>query len=427
MKVWMDVLGCPKNEADSDVIKAILMERGHEIVNDLEDANVAVINTCAFVSDAKKESIDEIFDVIKFRKNKAFKIIVHGCLAQRYFKALKAQIPEVDAFLGVVSPQRVAEAVENFSEFYGSPEPIYGFLGRVSTDTPYAYVKIGDGCDRKCTFCAIPSIKGPLKNRNYEDILKEVEFLVKIGKKEIILVSQDSTGYAYGGKTLTDLLLDMDDIPGDFWIRLLYLYPDGVNEALIETIAKSRKILHYFDIPVQHASESILKMMKRNPDIKLLEDKIAYIREHIPDAIFRTSLITGFPSETDEDFEKILNFLGNVKFDRVGVFIYSDEEGTVAHGLLPKVKKIVAQSRFESIMDFQREINLQKNRSLVGKKFKVIVEGIEDGTYVGRTYMDAPEIDGAIHFSSANKVEMGEFVDVVVKSYEFYDLEGEVV
>jgi len=423
----MDVLGCPKNEADSDVIKAILMERGHEIVNDLEDANVAVINTCAFVSDAKKESIDEIFDVIKFRKNKAFKIIVHGCLAQRYFKALKAQIPEVDAFLGVVSPQRVAEAVENFSEFYGSPEPIYGFLGRVSTDTPYAYVKIGDGCDRKCTFCAIPSIKGPLKNRNYEDILKEVEFLVKIGKKEIILVSQDSTGYAYGGKTLTDLLLDMDDIPGDFWIRLLYLYPDGVNEALIETIAKSRKILHYFDIPVQHASESILKMMKRNPDIKLLEDKIAYIREHIPDAIFRTSFITGFPSETDEDFEKILNFLGNVKFDRVGVFIYSDEEGTVAHGLLPKVKKIVAQSRFESIMDFQREINLQKNRSLVGKKFKVIVEGIEDGTYVGRTYMDAPEIDGAIHFSSANKVEMGEFVDVVVKSYEFYDLEGEVV
>jgi len=427
MKVWMDVLGCPKNEADSDVIKAILMERGHEIVNDLEDANVAVINTCAFVSDAKKESIDEIFDVIKFRKNKAFKIIVHGCLAQRYFKALKAQIPEVDAFLGVVSPQRVAEAVENFSEFYGSPEPIYGFLGRVSTDTPYAYVKIGDGCDRKCTFCAIPSIKGPLKNRNYEDILKEVEFLVKIGKKEIILVSQDSTGYAYGGKTLTDLLLDMDDISGDFWIRLLYLYPDGVNEALIETIAKSRKILHYFDIPVQHASESILKMMKRNPDIKLLEDKIAYIREHIPDAIFRTSFITGFPSETDEDFEKILNFLGNVKFDRVGVFIYSDEEGTVAHGLLPKVKKIVAQSRFESIMDFQREINLQKNRSLVGKKFKVIVEGIEDGTYVGRTYMDAPEIDGAIHFSSANKVEMGEFVDVVVKSYEFYDLEGEVV
>jgi len=423
----MDVLGCPKNEADSDVVKAILMERGHEIVNDLEDANVAVINTCAFVSDAKKESIDEIFDVIKFRKNKAFKIIVHGCLAQRYFKALKAQIPEVDAFLGVVSPQRVAEAVENFSEFYGSPEPIYGFLGRVSTDTPYAYVKIGDGCDRKCTFCAIPSIKGPLKNRNYEDILKEVEFLVKIGKKEIILVSQDSTGYAYGGKTLTDLLLDMDDIPGDFWIRLLYLYPDGVNEALIETIAKSRKILHYFDIPVQHASESILKMMKRNPDIKLLEDKIAYIREHIPDAIFRTSFITGFPSETDEDFEKILNFLGNVKFDRVGVFIYSDEEGTVAHGLLPKVKKIVAQSRFESIMDFQREINLQKNRSLVGKKFKVIVEGIEDGTYVGRTYMDAPEIDGAIHFSSANKVEMGEFVDVVVKSYEFYDLEGEVV
>jgi len=423
----MDVLGCPKNEADSDVIKAILMERGHEIVNDLEDANVAVINTCAFVSDAKKESIDEIFDVIKFRKNKAFKIIVHGCLAQRYFKALKAQIPEVDAFLGVVSPQRVAEAVENFSEFYGSPEPIYGFLGRVSTDTPYAYVKIGDGCDRKCTFCAIPSIKGPLKNRNYEDILKEVEFLVKIGKKEIILVSQDSTGYAYGGKTLTDLLLDMDDISGDFWIRLLYLYPDGVNEALIETIAKSRKILHYFDIPVQHASESILKMMKRNPDIKLLEDKIAYIREHIPDAIFRTSFITGFPSETDEDFEKILNFLGNVKFDRVGVFIYSDEEGTVAHGLLPKVKKIVAQSRFESIMDFQREINLQKNRSLVGKKFKVIVEGIEDGTYVGRTYMDAPEIDGAIHFSSANKVEMGEFVDVVVKSYEFYDLEGEVV
>ncbi len=422
----MDVLGCPKNEADSDVVKAILTSNGHEIVSDLQDANVAIINTCAFISDAKKESIDEIFDVVRSRKRKDLKIIVHGCLVQRYFKALKAQIPEVDAFLGVVSPKRVADSVDNFSDIHGEPEPVYDFWGRTSFGTPYAYVKIGDGCDRKCAFCAIPYIKGPLKNRNYEDILKEVEFLVKSGKKEIILVSQDSTGYAYGDKTLVDLLLDMDNIPGDFWIRLLYLYPDGVDKALVEAIAQSRKILHYFDIPVQHASERILKMMRRNPNTDL-RNKISYVRQIIPDSIFRTSFIVGFPSETDEDFEKIIELLGDVRFDRVGVFLYSDEEGTVAHDLTPKIKKSVAKSRFERIMDFQREINLQKNESFMGKKMKVLVEEIEDGMYLGRTYMDAPEIDGEVHFSSTKKIEIGEFVNVVVKSYEFYDLEGEVV
>ncbi len=427
MKIWMDVLGCPKNEADSDVVKAILIGRGHEIVNDLEDANVAVINTCAFISDAKKESIDEIFDIIKSRDQKDLKIIVHGCLPQRYFKALKVQIPEVDAFLGVVSPQRVADSVENLSEVYGKPEPVYGFWGRTSSNTPYAYVKIGDGCDRKCAFCAIPSIKGPLKNRNYEDILKEVEFLVKSGKKEIILVSQDSTSYSYGNKNLIDLLKEIDGIEGDFWIRLLYLYPDGLDKALVDTVAQSQKILHYFDIPIQHASEKILKMMRRNTDVALLRDKISFVRKLIPDSIFRTSFIVGFPSENDDDFEEIVQFLGDVKFDRVGVFIYSDEEGTVAHGLTLKIKKSVARSRFERIMDFQREINFQKNEGFIGKKMKVLVEGIEDGMYSGRTYMDAPEIDGMIHFSSAKKIEIGEFVNVTIKSHEFYDLEGEVV
>ncbi len=426
MKVWMDVLGCPKNEADSDVVKAILIKRGHEIVDNLEEADVAVVNTCAFISDAKKESIDEIFDIIKFRERKEFKIVVHGCLAQRYFETLKAQIPEVDAFLGVVSPQRVADSVENLSEVYEMPEPIYGFLGRTLTDAPYAYVKIGDGCNRKCAFCAIPSIKGPLKNRNYEDILKEIEFLVKNGKKEIILVSQDSTSYSYGNKNLIDLLKEIDGINGDFWIRLLYLYPDGLDKALIETVAESQKILHYFDVPVQHASAKILKMMRRNTDLSLLKDKISLAREIIPDSIFRTSFIVGFPSENDDDFKEIIQFLGDVKFDRVGVFVYSDEEGTVAHDLIPKVKKSVARSRFERIMDFQREINFQKNEGFIGKKMKVLVEGIEDGMYSGRTYMDAPEIDGMVHFSSTRKIEMGEFVDVTIKSHEFYDLEGEI-
>lgn len=427
MKVWVDVLGCPKNEADSDVVKSVLIQKGHEIVKKIEDADVTIINTCAFISDAKRESIEEIFDVIKYGKARGLKIIVHGCLVQRYFDDLKSQIPEVDAWLGVVSPEKVANAVDDLKDFHDKPEPIYEFLGRNSDDLPYAYVKIGDGCNRKCAFCAIPLIKGSLKNRKYTDILKEIDFLVRNGKKEIILVSQDSTGYLYEDKNLVDLLESIDDIDGYFWVRLLYLYPDGLSDELINAIAKSKKVLHYFDIPIQHASQRILKLMKRNPDLSLLKNKISYIKTLMPDAAFRTSFIIGFPSESDEDFETLLSFAEEMKFDRVGTFLYSDEENTSSHDLTPKVGKKLSNERIERLMNMQREINLEKNEALIGRKMKVLVEEKENGMYAGRTFMDAPEIDGMVHFSSQRKIEIGEFVNMIVKSCEFYDLEGEIL
>ncbi|MGC9212139.1 MAG: 30S ribosomal protein S12 methylthiotransferase RimO [Athalassotoga sp.] len=426
MKIWIDVLGCPKNEADSESLEAILVNKGHEIVKDLEDADVAVINTCAFVSDAKKESVDEILDLVNYKNQKDIKVVVHGCLTQRYFKEIRKEIGEIDAILGVVPPLRIAQAIEDLEDFNGPPQPVYEFLGRIIGEKPYAYVKIGDGCDRKCAFCAIPSIKGPLKNRGYDDILEEINFLVRNGKKEIILVSQDSTSYAYKGKNFIDLLKAIDDIEGDFWIRLLYLYPDGVNEDLVMTVANSKKILHYFDIPLQHASAKILKLMRRNPDIESVKRKISFIRSKMPDAIFRTAFIVGFPQEEEADFEELLQFIDEMKFDRVGAFVYSDEEGTESYTLNPKVKKSVARLRFDRLLERQQEISLERNRKLVGMNFKTLVEGFENGMYFGRTYMDAPEIDGLVYIPSSKPVKIGSFVNVKVKSFEFYDLEGDL-
>lgn len=427
MRIWIDVLGCPKNEADSDALKAVLIESGHEIVRNLDDADVAIVNTCAFILDAKKESIDEILDLVNYKKEKNIKLIVHGCLPQRYFKEIRKQINEIDALLGVVPPAKIAQAVEDFADFNGKPEPIYEFVGRTIDEKPYAYVKIGDGCDRKCAFCAIPSIKGPLKNRNFKDILDEVRFLVEQGKKEIILVSQDSTSYNYRDKRFTDLLREIDDINGDFWIRLLYLYPNGVDEELIMTIANSRKIVHYFDIPLQHASNKILRMMRRNPDIGSIKERISFIKTRIPDAVFRTSFIVGFPGEDESDFKALLEFVNEMKFDRLGAFIYSDEEGTESYDLSPKVRRRVAKVRFNKLLEMQQMISLERNKKLLGKDFRVLVESFENGVYVGRTYMDAPGIDGMVYISTSKSIEIGSFVNVKVKSFEFYDLQGELV
>ncbi len=426
MKVWIDVLGCPKNEADSDALKAILVKKGHEIVKDLDDADVAILNTCAFVSDAKKESVDEILDLVNYKNQRDIKVIVHGCLTQRYFKEIKKEIGEIDAVLGVVPPLKIAQAVENLEDFNGTPQPVYEFLGRTIDEKPYAYVKIGDGCDRKCAFCAIPLIKGPLKNREYNDILEEINFLVRNGKKEIIIVSQDSTSYTYDGKSFIDLLRSIDGIDGDFWIRLLYLYPDGIDEDLVMTVANSKKILHYFDMPLQHASPKILKLMRRNPDIESVKRKISFIRSKIPDTVFRTSFIVGFPQEEEADFEELIRFIDEMKFDRVGAFIYSDEEGTESYNLSPKVKSGVARSRFNKLLERQQEISLERNKKLVGISLKTLVEGFENGMYFGRTYMDAPEIDGMVYIPASKPVKVGSFVNVKVRSFEFYDLEGDL-
>ncbi|WP_456400822.1 30S ribosomal protein S12 methylthiotransferase RimO [Mesoaciditoga sp.] len=420
MKVFMSVLGCPKNEADSSVVAAILKKRGHTIVNAPEQADAMVINTCGFIEEAKEESINEIFDLLRYGK----RVIVHGCLVQRYFRDLRREIPEVSSFLGVVEPQKVVEAVEKPGDYFSTPNPVYNFSVRDLDGKPYAYLKVGDGCNRKCAFCAIPSFKGPLKNRKVEDILEEAEFLISNGKKEIVLVSQDLTQYEDEGRDLVDLLNDLDKIKGDFWIRLLYLYPDGVGKKLVEFVKNSEHVLHYFDVPIQHASEKILKAMNRNPDVQALREKFKLIKKTIDDVTLRTTAMVGFPTEDDDDFKRLMNFVQEIEFDRLGTFIYSDEEGTLAYALKPKVPFGVMKQRYDELMDYQRDASLERNAKYVGKKFKVLVEGIQEGMYYGRTYMDAPEIDGYVHFSSNRELKVGEFVEVKITDFEFYDLEG---
>ncbi len=420
MKVWIDVLGCPKNEADSSAIMALLMKKGHEIVKDPAEADVIVVNTCGFIASAKEESVDEIFKVLNYKK----RTIVHGCLIQRYSKEMRKGIPEVDAFLGVVTPQKVVKAVENPQDFVSIPEPIYEFAGRGFGDKSYAYLKVGDGCNRRCAFCAIPLIKGSLKNRRIVDLVKEAKELIAMGKREIILVSQDLTQYCDGNEKIVELMKELDKIDGDFYIRLLYLYPDGVDDELIDFVGHSRHFLHYFDIPIQHASSKILNAMNRNSNVNELRTKFLKIRNSIDDAILRTTVMVGFPSEGDDEFEELLNFITDVKFDRLGAFIYSEEERTGACSIEPKIPKQVAQERYDRLMSVQREISLERNKKYLGKIFKTLVEGIEEEMYYGRTYMDAPEIDGYVHFSSEKCLKVGDFVNVKIEDYEFYDLEG---
>ena len=424
MKVWIDVLGCPKNEADSSVVTELLIQKGYEIANDLEKADVAIINTCGFITAAKEESINEIFRVVQLKQKKAIKLIVHGCLVQRYLTELRNEIPEVDSFLGVVVPQKVVEAVEKPYDFVGLPQPIYDFSGRKMNDKPYAYVKIGDGCNRQCSFCAIPLIKGPLKNRTIEDVIKEVEFLVMNGKREIVLVSQDLTQYRDKSKTLLDLLYAIDRIKGNFWVRLLYLYPDGVTNELIGFVKNSHHFLHYFDIPIQHASPKILEKMHRSSNVKDLERKFLKIREAIKDAIIRTTVMVGFPGETKEDIEKLVEFMQKIKFDKLGAFVYSDEEGTPAHSLGQKIPETVAKKRYDRVMQVQKKISFEKNKKHVGKILDVMVESKESGVYIGRSYMDAPEIDGYVHFTSSKILKSGDVLKVKIKNWESYDLEG---
>ncbi len=420
MKVWIDVLGCPKNEADSAALIAILGQRGHEIVDSPREADVLVVNTCGFIESAKQESIEAILNSTTYGK----RVVVHGCLVQRYYKELREEIPEVKAFLGVVTPKQVAMAIEAPDDFVSVPMPVYEFQGREDGDSPYAYLKIGDGCSRNCAFCAIPSIKGRLVNRSPDDVLEEASYLLKRGKKELILVSQDLTQYGFKGVSLINLLEKLDALEGEFWIRLLYLYPDGVSDDLIEFVANSRHVVRYFDVPIQHASRRILSLMNRNEDVEMLKDLFRKIKHLVPDSILRSTVMVGFPGETDDDFQALKDFVKEVKFDRLGAFMYSDEEGTAAYEFSQKVSRQTSRRRFNTIMELQQKISLEKNEELVGKKLEVLVEGKRGGIYHGRTYRDAPEIDGYVHFTSERNLKIGDFAEVEITSYEFYDLEG---
>ncbi len=431
MNVGIKVLGCPKNEADCEVLAGLLELKGHRVVSRVEDADIVLIDTCAFIEDAKKESIDEIMDFVEYRERSGarYKIVVKGCLVQRYYEELKKGFPEVDQWIGVTDPEKIVEALETGRDLVPKkPETAYTFKNRkILEKKPYAFVKIADGCERGCAFCAIPLFKGRLKSRSLEDIEREVKSLLENGIKEIILVAQDTTSYGldlYGEQALPKLLKILDRLEGDFWIRVMYLHPDFLNEEIVQAILKLEKVVKYFDVPVQHGSDRILRLMGRIRTSQELSRMFNHIRQLEPDAVFRTSVIVGFPTETDEDFEKLVEFVEKVRFDKLGAFLYSDEEGTPSHNMGGKVDPEVAKLRQEKLLMVQAEISHRQLERFVGRKIRVLVEDREGDLLIGRGWMDAPEVDGVCNIEGKGKI--GDFVEVVVCGHDDYDLWGRI-
>ena len=433
MRIGIKVLGCPKNEADCEILAGLLKKRGHEIVKSVENADVVILDTCAFIEDAKRESISEIFEFVNYKMSvkRDLKLIVKGCLVQRYGKILRKEIPEVDGWFGVIEPERLVDALERGEKFLvpATPEVIYSFSHRCSLDDkPYSYIKISDGCDRNCTFCSIPSFKGGFRSRRIDDILKEAEYLIESGKKEIILVAQDTTGYGtdiYGKQALPELLRKLNSLDGKFWIRVMYLHPDFITQDIIETICSLEKVVKYFDIPIQHASDRILKRMGRIKKSKELMKLFEEIRKVCPDAVLRTGVIVGFPGEKEEDFEKLVEFITNVRFDKLGVFTYSDEEGTAAYRFNDKVSKEVALERKERLLLEQANISFERLSRFLGKELVAILEDRENGFIIGRAWTDAPEIDGVIYLRGEGGI--GDFARVRIEEHDEYDMKGVIL
>ncbi len=430
MKIGLRILGCPKNEADCEVLEGILKSRGHQIVKDVDQAEVVIIDTCGFIESAKRESIEEILNFANYKKKHNFFLCVKGCLVQRYPHQLRLEIPEVDAWYGVLTPSQIADAIEKKLPFLvDQPQTVYDDTTRTCRGS-FAYVKIADGCDRNCTFCAIPSFKGGFKSRNIETIEEEVKRLVQNNIKEIILVAQDTTAYGidlYGKPSLDLLLKRLNLLNGEFKIRVLYLHPDHIDEKIIEAILSCEKLLPYFDMPVQHGSDDILKRMGRSRTSEELLRLIEKIRNLNVDAAIRTSIIVGFPGETDRDFEELLHFLKQAQFDRLGAFVYSDEEGTAAALIDEKVPIQTAQERYEELLIFQSQISYERLNRFVGRVLTVLVEQRQKDRYIARSHLDAPEIDGNVFLSKERKIKVPDYYKVRIVSANEYDMEGVLV
>lgn len=423
-------LGCPKNDADMDNLQGLLESKGYLYEKEPEDSDLIFIDTCGFIEEAKRESIETIFEYISLKENhKNLRVIALGCLTERYYNEIKEEIPELDGIFGVISPKTVVDNVERGLLFFKSnePETIYKCESRSFPGSYYAYVKIGDGCSRNCTFCSIPSFKGKPKSREIEDIKSEVNFLVKNGVKEVILVSQDNSLYGvdiYKNQALPKLLDALNKIDGDFWIRVMYLHPDFITQEIIDSIHHNEKVLNYFDIPIQHISDDILNSMgrlkKKTEIIKIIER----IRKE-PSAI-RTTLMLGFPGETSKDFEELMEFVKEVKFERLGSFRYSKEDGTKAFKMIDQVPEKIKINRQKELMELQSKISKEILESYVGKIMKVLVEEKENGVYLARSYLDAPEIDGNVFLKEDEDLKVGEFANVLISRAYEYDLEGEL-
>ena len=461
-KIYLVSLGCDKNLVDSEIMLGLLSKEGYAITNELSEADYAIVNSCCFIGDAKEESINTIIEIGELKKEGKLKgLIVTGCLAQRYQSMITDELPEADAVIGTTAYDNIVAAIaeikskngladkslyiEDLERLAGGEEHRLVPAGEISS-----YIKIAEGCNKRCTYCIIPYIRGNYRSIPMETIVKEAEELAKQGTKELLLVAQETTLYGvdiYCKKALPELVHELSKISGIEWIRLLYCYPEEITDEIIEAIKNEKKVCHYIDLPIQHSSDAILRKMARKTNQAELRERIAKLRKEIPDITLRTTLITGFPGETEEDFKELYNFVDEMEFDRLGVFTYSAEEGTPAAEMDGQVDEKVKIARRNEIMELQQEISAEKAEGRIGKVYEVLVEGTvpvdsvngeafasimevnEDGkkVYIGRTYMDAPDVDGQVFFEADYEIMSGELVEVEIIASDEYDLFGVLI
>lgn len=437
MKILFISLGCDKNLVDSEVMLGLLASRGYEMIDNEQEADIIVVNTCCFIHDAKQESVDNILEMAEYKKTGKLKaLIVTGCLAERYRQEIIDEIPEVDAVLGTTAYDKILDAVDEALEGKHFLEmedlqalPVVDTKRQITTGGHFAYMKIAEGCDKHCTYCIIPKIRGTYRSVPMEQLIKEAEELAAQGVKELILVAQETTLYGkdlYGEKSLHKLLKELCKVSGIQWIRILYCYPEEITDELIQVIKEEPKICHYLDLPIQHANDEILKRMGRRTSKQELIDIVTKLRKEIPDICLRTTLITGFPGETEEQHQELVEFVDEMEFDRLGVFTYSPEEDTPAATMSDQIDEEVKLERQAELMELQQEIAFDTAENMIGREMLVMIEGkiADEPAYVGRTYRDAPKVDGLIFVETGELLMSGDFAKVTVTGAEEYDLIG---
>ena len=439
LKIALESLGCSKNLMDAEIMTGILKEKGYEFVEEFAEADIIIVNTCGFIRDAKQESIDTIVELSQLKEFGKLKyLIVTGCLAQRYADELLEEIPEIDAIVGTGNFMNISEIIDrlesekNVTEIGNIEFAFDETLPRyVSTPEHMAYLKIGEGCSNHCTYCIIPKLRGKYRSRKIEDIVEEAKTLAAEGVKELVVIAQDTTRYGedlYGEAKLAELLEELAGIEGIKWIRIMYSYPESITEKLIDVIAAHDNICSYFDMPIQHASNRVLKRMNRRTSKEDIRNKVDMIRSKIPDAVIRTTVIVGFPGETEEDLEELIEFMKEIKFDRLGAFAYSREEDTPADRMDGHMDEEIKEERRDRVMMVQQAISEEINQKREDKVFEVLIEEeAEEGVYVGRTQGDAEEIDSVVYVNSDEELELGSFVNVYITEAMEYDLIGDVV
>ena len=440
MNIYFVSLGCDKNLVDSEMMITSLRKNGFVLTDDIEEADVIVVNTCCFIGDAKEESINTLIEMGGYKDGRCKLLVAAGCLAQRYHNEIKEDIPEVDLIVGTMGYEDLSDKINEALEGTGVLESLkdIDYLPTPLTDRDsmsggyYAYLKIAEGCDKCCTYCVIPKVRGHYRSVPMDNLIAQAKHLVNNGAKELILVAQETTLYGkdiYGEKSLPKLLDELSKIDELKWIRILYCYPEEITDELIDAIKRNPKVCNYLDMPIQHGADDVLRRMGRWTNREQIENTVSKLRKEIPDIVLRTTLITGFPGETEEDFEQLKEFVEKMQFDRLGVFTYSREEDTPAAEMVEQIEEEIKASRRDEIMQIQQDIAFDKSNSRVGEIYEVMIEGKlpDEGVYIARTYMDAPDVDGYVFIQSDYNFDSGDFVKVEITRSDEYDLIGEII